>query len=95
MVKLNVFNIGDYAMINEQGKSKYKPLLNTIFQIKDILRDNKYGDKCIIFPIENFDKKLCDKSFCINAKFLIKMKKQQIELTEEQIKQLFGQKEVK
>lgn len=82
-------------MINKQGKSKYKPLLNTIFQIKDILRDNKYGDKCVISPVANFDKELCDKSFCINAQFLIKMKKQQIELTEEQIKQLFGQKEVK
>lgn len=95
VVNLNVFNIGDYAMVNNKGKAKYKPLVNTIFQVTDILRDSKLGDKCVISPIENFDKELGDKNFCINEHFLIKMKKQQIELSEEQINKLFGQKEVK
>lgn len=89
---MDVFNVGDYAMINKQGKSKYKPLLNTIFQVKDILRDKEHGDKCVVFPIANFAKEICDKSFCINEYCLIKMKKRKIELTEEQITQLFGKK---
>ncbi len=89
---MNVFNVGDYAMINESGKSKYKSLLNTIFQVKDILRDKEHGDKCVVYPTANFTNEICDKSFCINEHHLIKMKKQQIELTEEQITQLFGKK---
>lgn len=83
-----------YAGLTDDAKSVYPHLAHAILQIKNIFKpsdDTIANEKMyVVTPIECVEEQFQNKDFIIAEKCLRPMRKQQIELSQEELQKLFN-----